>query len=112
VAESIVFVFLLPVVLGVVYAFTRALPNPDAAIRVRMAAMDVAAQRFAETCPICSGSKDLLCPICLDPITEHTHENDYLCDCEARIKFVNPVRRSDGQRISGDGTPGPLRYIQ
>jgi hypothetical protein len=83
----------------------------ERAIHARMAAMDVAASRFAETCPICLGSRELLCPLCGEPITQHTHENDYLCDCAGRSTFVNPVRASDGQRVSGDGAPGPLRYL-
>lgn len=72
----------------------------------RMAAMDRAAARFAETCELCLGTAVYLCPKCREPISTHSHENDYLCEAHG---FVNPIRQHDGARISGDGRCGALR---
>ena len=60
-------------------------------------------EREEAACDICSGRSKYFCPICKEPISTHTHENDFLC---ATHSFVNPIRESDGALISGDGCIG------
>lgn len=57
----------------------------------------------AAECEICNGTAVYLCPICGAPITNHSHENDFIC---ATHSFVNPIRQNDGVRINGDGRCG------
>ena len=57
------------------------------------------------TCEICAGVV-YLCPICREPISEHSHENDFICKTHS---FVNPIREHDGARINGDGQQTELR---
>lgn len=82
--------------------YWRTLTDPETSeINARMAAMDRAADRIAETCEICSGAAVYLCPTCRQPLTEHTHENDYYCETHG---FVSPIRKHDGASINGDGS--------
>lgn len=97
-----------------------------AAANAQMAAMDRAAEKYGRECEICAGVI-YLCPDCKRPITMHSHENDYLCDCQdpaldaiyaeggcssvarSTSRFVNPIRATDGARIIGHGYPGPIK---
>lgn len=63
-----------------------------------------------ETCDICSGRSRYLCPKCLEPLLNHSHENDFIC---ATHSFVNPIREGDGAIINGDGHwLRPLRILR
>lgn len=66
---------------------------------VRGSAMDRTAARMATHCELCNGVV-YLCPVCREPITTHSHENDYFCETHG---FVNPIRQHDNARINGDG---------
>lgn len=73
----------------------------------RMAMMDRAAARNRAACDICAGRDVYRCPTCREPVG-HSHENDYICEVHG---FVNPIRDSDGARISGDGQADRPRVL-
>jgi predicted amidophosphoribosyltransferase len=41
-----------------------------------------------EWCDLCDGVVKLYCPHCYKPITQHSHEGDFMCDVH---DFVKPV---------------------
>jgi len=78
------------------------------AMNARMAAMDAQAKQAQVDCEICNGLALYLCPLCHEPIENHSHENDFMCSTHG---FIHPIRSHDGARIDGNGTPGPLRVM-
>jgi hypothetical protein len=79
-----------------------------ASANARMAWMDRAAERQREDCEICNHTAVYICPECREPISDHSHENDYICKTHS---FVSPIRLSDGAHISGDGQSGDVRVL-
>lgn len=79
-----------------------------ASVNASFAAMDRMAERQRTDCEICNGTAVYLCPYCKEPIRDHSHENDFICE---RHSFVSPIRQHDGARISGDGSCGSVRVI-